>query len=36
MTFDDTALEAEQEFNLHPDPDGVLEYSVKFVFMFLT
>ncbi|PVD23899.1 hypothetical protein C0Q70_17174 [Pomacea canaliculata] len=29
MTFDDTALEAEQEFNLHPDPDGVLEYSVK-------
>ncbi|KAK7100133.1 PITH domain-containing protein 1-like [Littorina saxatilis] len=29
MTFDDTAMEAEQEFELHPDPEGVLEYNPK-------
>lgn len=29
MTFDDTGLDPEQEFELHPDPEGVLEYNTK-------
>lgn len=29
MTFDDTGLQPEQEFELHPDPTGLLEYSTK-------
>ncbi|ESO88283.1 hypothetical protein LOTGIDRAFT_204391 [Lottia gigantea] len=29
MTFDDSSAEADQEFELHPDPEGVLEYSTK-------
>ena len=29
MTFDDTGMAAEQEFELHPDPEGVLEYNTK-------
>lgn len=27
MTFDDTSLTPDQEFELHPDPTGTLEYS---------
>ncbi|KAL8562250.1 PITH domain-containing protein 1 [Nucella lapillus] len=29
MTFDDTSLTPEQEFELLPDPEGVLEYHTK-------
>ncbi|KAK3599872.1 hypothetical protein CHS0354_022444 [Potamilus streckersoni] len=29
MTFDDTGCEADQEFELHPDPSGMLEYATK-------
>ncbi|XP_076463351.1 PITH domain-containing protein 1-like [Babylonia areolata] len=29
MTFDDTGMAPEQEFELHPDPEGVLEYNTK-------
>ncbi|XP_052277272.1 PITH domain-containing protein GA19395-like isoform X2 [Dreissena polymorpha] len=29
MTFDDAASAADQEFDLRPDPSGVLEYSTK-------
>ena len=29
MTFDDIGAEPDQEFELHPDPEGVLEYSTK-------
>ncbi|KAK7502244.1 hypothetical protein BaRGS_00006608 [Batillaria attramentaria] len=29
MTFDDTGLEPEQEFEMNPDPEGVLEYNTK-------
>ncbi|WAR24100.1 PITH1-like protein, partial [Mya arenaria] len=29
MTFDDTGCAPDQEFELHPDPSGVLEYSTK-------
>ncbi|XP_076035012.1 PITH domain-containing protein GA19395 [Oratosquilla oratoria] len=31
MTFDDTGVKAEQEFELHPDPSGTLEYGTKIV-----
>ena len=31
MTFDDVAAPAEQEFDLHPDNTGTLEYSTKLV-----
>ncbi|XP_046326654.1 PITH domain-containing protein 1-like [Haliotis cracherodii] len=29
MTFDDVNIEAEQEYELHPDPEGMLEYATK-------
>lgn len=29
MTFDDVAAEPEQEFELHEDTAGTLEYSTK-------
>jgi hypothetical protein len=29
MTFDDTATEPVQEFHLHRDPTGLLEYPLK-------
>ena len=29
MTFDDAGSEADQEFEVHPDPSGVLEYATK-------
>ena len=31
MTFDDVAAPAEQEFDLHPDNTGTLEYSTRSV-----
>jgi hypothetical protein len=31
MTFDDVGAPAEQEFDLHPDNTGTLEYSTKLV-----
>jgi hypothetical protein len=31
MTFDDVGAPAEQEFDLHPDNIGTLEYSTKLV-----
>ena len=31
MSFDDVGMEAEQEFELFPDPQGMLEYSTKYV-----
>lgn len=31
MTFDDVGLAADQEFDLHPDPSGTLEYTTKVV-----
>jgi len=31
MTFDDTGAACEQEFELHRDPDGRLEYNTKVV-----
>lgn len=31
MTFDDTSLPADQEFDLHPDSSGTLEYSTMVV-----
>jgi hypothetical protein len=30
MTFDDTHTEAVQEFELHRDPTGLLEYPTKY------
>ena len=32
MTFDDTGSAPEQEFEMHPDPTGVLQYSTKYVY----
>ncbi|XP_050400553.1 PITH domain-containing protein 1 [Patella vulgata] len=29
MTFDDVSAEAEQEFEIFPDPEGVIEYPTK-------
>lgn len=29
MSFDDAAIEADQEFELHPDNAGTLEYATK-------
>lgn len=29
MTFDDARVEADQEFELHRDPTGCLEYPTK-------
>lgn len=29
MTFDDASVACEQEFELHKDPTGILEYSTK-------
>ena len=29
MNFGDVQVEADQEFELHPDKDGSLEYSTK-------
>lgn len=29
MSFDDVAIEADQEFELHPDNNGTLEYATK-------
>lgn len=31
MTFDDASAEAEQEFEIHPDTQGVIEYRPKQV-----
>uniref|UniRef100_A0A1B6HQ51 PITH domain-containing protein n=1 Tax=Homalodisca liturata TaxID=320908 RepID=A0A1B6HQ51_9HEMI len=31
MTFDDTSVPADQEFELHPDTNGTLEYSTTVV-----
>ncbi|XP_042230605.1 LOW QUALITY PROTEIN: PITH domain-containing protein GA19395-like [Homarus americanus] len=31
MTFDDVNMTADQEFELHPDPSGTLEYTTKVV-----
>lgn len=40
MTFDDVGMAADQEFELHPDPSGTLEYTTKwepssFLFFFV-
>ena len=32
MTFDDVSAKPEQEFELHPDPTGTLEYSTKYIY----
>ena len=29
MTFDDTGGTPDQEFEMYPDPSGVLEYATK-------
>lgn len=29
MTFDDVSAQADQEFELERDPNGVIEYSTK-------
>ena len=29
MTFDDAKIDADQEFELQPDPQGVVEYNTK-------
>jgi len=29
MTFDDAECTPDQKFEIHPDPNGVLEYSTK-------
>ncbi|GLG95759.1 PITH domain-containing protein [Gryllus bimaculatus] len=31
MTFDDTSIAPDQEFDLHPDNNGTLEYATKVV-----
>ena len=31
MTFDDVNMAADQEFELHRDTDGTLEYTTKYV-----
>jgi hypothetical protein len=31
MTFDDVGAPVDQEFDLHPDNTGTLEYSTKLV-----
>ena len=31
MTFDDTGATPDQEFEMHPDTQGVLEYATKYV-----
>lgn len=31
MTFDDTGIIPDQEFDLHPDTSGTLEYSTMLV-----
>lgn len=36
MTFDDTSVTADQEFELHPDATGTLEYSTTWVKLLLT
>jgi hypothetical protein len=33
MTFDDVGAPEDQEFDLHPDNSGTLEYSTKLVLM---
>jgi hypothetical protein len=33
MTFDDVGAPGDQEFDLHPDNTGTLEYSTKLVLM---
>ena len=34
MTFDDAESKADQEFELHPDSTGTLEYPTKYVFFY--
>ena len=34
MTFDDTGATPDQEFEMHPDTQGVLEYATKYVCTF--
>lgn len=29
MTFDDVTVDPDQEFELHPDPQGIVEYNPK-------
>ncbi len=29
MTFDDVGAEADQEFEVSPDPTGIIEYATK-------
>jgi hypothetical protein len=29
MTFDDVTVDSDQEFELHPDPQGIVEYNPK-------
>lgn len=36
MTFDDVGAPEEQEFDLHPDNTGTLEYSTKLVLSCVT
>lgn len=31
MTFEETAIEADQEFDMYPDSNGTMEYSTKVV-----
>lgn len=35
MTFDDVGALEDQEFDLHPDNTGTLEYSTKLVLIFV-
>lgn len=35
MTFDDVSAPVDQEFDLHPDNTGTLEYSTKLVFIYV-
>lgn len=34
MTFDDVAIEADQEFELTPNQTGTTEYSTKYVYRY--
>lgn len=35
MTFDDVTVPADQEFEMQPDINGSLEYSTKYVCVFM-
>ena len=34
MNFDDVNIEADQEFEVMPDPNGTLEYIIKYLNVF--